>query len=91
MSAPSLQECTNRHADGIMSSFGVTFKSPSENPESGEDFTSPATPEEFAVLAIHMQHDTELRKHMIPKLAVRGSIAGKHGKQLLEFARSLVS
>ena len=92
VSAPSLQECTNRHADGITRAFGLDNLNQGDV-ESGTVMSSPATPEEYAVLAIQMQHDKNLRLRHIPKKGKARSLNSgedSHGKQLLRLASSLI-
>ena len=99
VSAPALQECTNRHADGIMEAFGVNpHSSPTSSGSTGDEdasetnsIFSPTTPEEYAVLAVQVQHDRALREKMLPTRSARDVMKSSRsqGEQLLDFAKAL--
>jgi hypothetical protein len=61
VSAPKLQECTNSHTFGIAKSIGIVGP--------GNDRDSwPSTPEEYAVFAIKLRGDRQLRKSFLPPM-----------------------
>jgi len=73
VSAPSLQECTNSHVVSLMKSLGIPFVNNEE---------WPTTAEEYAVLAIRLHSDENLRSQYVPIQKLPHSF---HGDELLSF------
>jgi hypothetical protein len=73
VSAPSLQECTNSHVVSLMKSLGIPFVNNEE---------WPTTSEEYAVLAIRLHSDENLRSQYVPVQKLPHSF---HGDELLSF------
>jgi hypothetical protein len=85
VSAPSLQECTNSHAIGIAESLQLKILSlPS--------FSWPTTPEEYAVFAMRLAREPQLRLYFDPRHGKASDSLIKHsdlGSQILSFSSKL--
>ena len=79
ISAPALQECTNSHTFGIANAFSVGPSRRSDWPES---------PEDYAVLAIRLQHEQSLRESYRPQIQSAKIFANRqssYSKQLINY------
>jgi hypothetical protein len=85
VSAPTLQECTNSHAIGIAESLQLKILSfPS--------FSWPTTPEEYAVFAMRLAREPQLRLYFDPRHGKALDSLTKHsdlGSQIFSFASKL--
>ena len=98
VSAPHLQECTNRHARGILDAFGIALLDGTEEDPSSDSMTGgsmaswPTTAEEFAVLAMQLTIDSRLRAALTPTRAAikRATVINnsQHGVELINFAKN---
>ena len=101
VSAPALQECTNSFSQGILKLFGISLDNNGNNNNFDEEDSYysewPTTAEEYAVLAMRVQHDSILKKQLTP-LPYSQVIKANNLKyqnnniasQIVKFAKTLV-